>query len=469
MIKKHSALFLTISTALAIACAVCLSCGTNIFGFHPMDKQAYWLSFLLFGLTTIFASISIFFGYRLKKYRPSVFLIALFSFLILFNLISLLLYKNPTVYGFVDPLNNSYTINHSINGMEIAIYELRFFGLLFNAFMILDFIPKFYKTNHVVRVVCWCVLTFGAVAIIASFFTDSMKYYYLLTFDNFFIRLHTLAIYSFFGSKNSFGTSMLLCLVSSIILFREKKNLWWLIALAISNIWLVLSQCKLGILAGLLIETAYFISLYVLTFSKDKKRSTIVGVSILGGVVVTVGLLFIIGPTREFVLKVFANLFAEANGMNTFETRQYMWSYTFNILSHSNYASGVGFGLFNDILYIFTSVDVENIAMYHTTTSHNAALQLLGDGGIILLISWLALLAYLVYVSIKVLKINKETAITTLVLIASMLVYGVFESSCLIFVSTGEFVVLTLLVVVPLMQVKQHSLDSKGDKILNLI
>ncbi len=468
-LKKYSLHILTISTALSIFCAIVLACGANLFGVNPTGKQPIWLSFTLFGLVILFAAIPIYFGNRQGKYRPSLSLATTLLFLLLFNVIALLIYNNPTTYNFVDPLNNSYVINYSVLGINLAVYELRLFGLLLNVFIILDFLPKFYKTNHVFKLVCYCVLIFGAVAIISSFFLDSMKYYYLIKFDNFFIRFHTLAIYSFFASKNAFGTTMLLCLVASIFLFKEKKNPWWLIALFTSTIWLLLSQCKMGILTGLLIEVGYFVTLYALSFKNNKKRSAIIGVTILGGLIFVVGFMFVISPTREFIVKLFSNLFREENGMNTLETRQTMWSYTFNILSNSNYFTGVGYGLFNDILYAFTSVDIENIAMYQTTTSHNVILQLLGDGGIVLLLVWLTLMFYIVYLSVKLLKFNKEAAITALIMIGSMLIYGIFESSCLIIVSTGEFLVLTILITWPIIQLKQQIPELYKDKILKLI
>lgn len=469
MIKKYSPHILTISTALSIFCAVVLSCGANLFGSDPMGKQPIWSSFLLFGFAIIFAAIPFYFGNKQGKYKPSFHLATLLLILLLINVIALLIYNNPTTYSFVDPLHNSYLINYSALGTDLAVYELRLFGLLLNVFIILDFLPKFYKTNHAFKVVCYCVLTFGIVAIISSFFLDSMKYYFLLTFDNFFIRFHTLAIYSFFASKNSFGTTMLLCLVASLFLFKEKKNPWWLIALFISTIWLLLSQCKMGILTGLLIEVGYFIALYVLTFKNNQKRNAVIGLSILGGLILLIGLMFIVPPTREFILKLFSNLFREENGLNTLETRQTMWSYTFIILSNSNYFTGVGYGLFNDILYAFTSVDIKNIAMYQTTTSHNVILQLLGDGGIVLLLVWLTLMLYIVYLSVKLLKFNKEAAITALIMIGSMLIYGIFESSCLIIVGTGEFLVLTILITWPIMQLKQQTPELVEDKILKLI
>ena len=469
MIKKYSNILLSVTLALAVTCALYLACGANLLGSSFLDKQAHWLSFFLFGLTLLFGSTVIFFGYRLNRYKPSLILATIFVALFLINLVNLFFYNNPTTYDFVDPLNNIYSINYSISGIDLAIYALRFFGMLFAAYLVFDFTPKFYKTNHILKIVLWGILIFAAIAIIYSFFAESIKYYYLITFDNFFIRLHTLAIYSFFGSKNSFGTIMLMALIASIFLFKEKKNPWWLIALFISNVWLVLSQCKMGLMAGFIVEVAYFISLYVSTFKDNKKRNSIIGVSILGGLLLTIGLLLVVTPSREFIYKIFSNLFQEANGMNTFESRQVIWSYSFNILSHSNYVTGVGFGLFDDILFAFTSVDRENAIMYHMTTTHNVYLQMIANGGIILLLIWLSLVAYFIYASIKVFKLNKEISITSLILTGSLLLYGIFESSCMIFVQTGEFIVLTFLTMFPVLQLKNQNKDLANDRILKLL
>ena len=114
-------------------------------------------------------------------------------------------------------------------------------------------------------------------------------------------------------------------------------------------------------------------------------------------------------------------------------------------LRYGNWVTGVGNNIFNELLYNFNVLDVGS----YSNSAHNAALELLGTGGLITLISALAILGMLIYLSIKYFKYNRSICFGSLLLITFSLMFGVLESGFFIFPRTYGFAFLTFLIAIP--------------------
>lgn len=284
-------------------------------------------------------------------------------------------------------------------------------------------IPRKVTSQHYLDIFLYVILGFALLSIVLSFITDWNRY---INFFN-----DPVGIGSIFFQKNSFGLILVTGMFACIALRIRHQNYKWALFLIPLYIFLLFSMGKIAMVIGTLMVVIYLVTQLVLV-SKKSKDNLIITLSIVGFIVL-LSPLFIVGlarsetgilaNVREFFIKL-----ADST-KTTIATRQLIWESGFKLLSSWRVIFGYGVDSYGLLLHqVYTAVAPSwDYAIY---SSHNFVIELLGNGGIILLGIYIFIYVYLVYIAFKVRnKKNHWMIDLTLIFLLLFTFLGMFETS----------------------------------------
>lgn len=426
--------------------------GKVIFGSHSNDNQPIWLFVVLAILSVLSFVFAVFFYYKKYDYRPCKPLIIFFSFVALYETIVLLCFKNGQTYSNVIYDGSTVSFSYSLTAYDYASNILRFLVICLIGFFIFDMMPKIGKKEIIVL----SIVVFASVALVSiiySLFSETEKLSYLFSFDS-FENMHLYALTSFYPSKNAFAIILFGTLIGLLYLHNEYGKYPLIICLIPVLFFMVLTISKLIIFVSLLVLLFYFVYRFIITLKIHRKMNIITMSIVIGVFVVSMALAFSIPTLRRIVEEISNNLFQTHFGVDTFEAREKIWSNSFNIISHFNIVTGVGYGAYNNIIYILNKTDIGYFAIFETMNAHNTYVELIAWGGVILLLMWASLMTYIIYIMIRLFKINIKVVVFESILLFALIVISVFESGPLFFVTNSDYAYLTAMLVIPLIAEK---------------
>lgn len=284
-------------------------------------------------------------------------------------------------------------------------------------------IPRKITSRHYLDVILYIVIGVTVASIILSFITDWDHYIHYL--DN------PTGIDSIFMHKNAFGLMLVTGMFASVILRIRHHNAKWSLFLIPFYIFLVLSLAKIALLIGTLMLLIYVVTEIIL-LAKKSKDNLIITLLIVGFFVIITPL-FIVGLIRcdDGLLFKIKQFFIDLgnSAQTTFSSRLLIWESSFKLLASWRVIFGYGvdaFGLAMHQVYTPIAPDFDK----NIFTPHNFVIQLLGNGGIILLAVYIFLYAYLIYVMFKLRnKKNHWWIDATLIFLFFFTFLGMFEDS----------------------------------------
>lgn len=263
---------------------------------------------------------------------------------------------------------------------------------------------------------------------------------------------YALTVKSLFDHRNNYGFLLFVFILASLYMHHVRPKSYWYIITFFLYANMIFTLCKTTLLLGGIVIILYLLARFFITYKEHKKRNVIT-ISIVASLflilAITVALSFFIpGGLFLFINKAVTRLFGGA--FDTFNSRLAIWGDVMLILN-SNLVYmffGAGYGVFNNLLLSYTTLDplAEN-----NSFPHNGYLQLMGDGGVILLIVFIFAIAYLYYVMGKMFKKEKSLVALSFLMLTSSLIYMLFESAPLLFAKTPDMIFLSFLVTVPLL------------------
>ncbi|MCQ2795305.1 MAG: O-antigen ligase family protein [Bacilli bacterium] len=320
------------------------------------------------------------------------------------------------------------------------IFSGFFFAIL--PYLCFYLIPRKVTSHHYLDIILYVVLGFALLTIVLSFITDWNRYI------NFFNNPD--GIGSIFFQKNSFGLVLVTGMFISIILRIRHQNWKWSLLLIPFYIFLLFSMAKTAIVSGTLMLLIYIIVQLVLV-SKKSKDNLIITLLIVGFFIILMPL-FITGIIKSesgilFKIRDFFTRLIE-HAKVTISTRQLIWDSAFKLLSSWRVIFGYGIDSYGMILHqVYVKVAPEwDWAIY---SSHNFVIDLLGNGGIILLGIYAYIYGYFIYAAIKVRdKKNHWVIDSTLIFLVLFSLIGMFESSylCGLFIDCIPSIIIIILI-----------------------
>ncbi len=412
-----------------------------ILGSNPTGEQSFSFFILLFMFCLLFFFILIALNVIKKNYKPSYILLCACLFIFIIGIINYLTMSLERNFSFNDYNGNIVSFSYVVSDTKIFQYRLSFFILILLFFFTMDVVPKIFKKFDIASIYALIFLTFVVVLAVISYFIEGSNYI------NFLKNLssenpYVYAVKSLFVHRNNYGIILFGALCSSLYLHSKTKKFYWFIFDIFFLINMFFTLCKTGLVLSILLNVAYLVMRFCLSYKEHKKRNLISLASICG-----LCAIFIVGVITILIVKgkfnSFLDNFFSKNVFRTIESRFILYKNAVDVVMSTNIVTGAGYKVFNDILF--------NINGY-TTFSHNGVLELFGTGGIILVTFSILFVIYFIYHSFKDTKTNKNDALFGLILMFVCLIYTMFESGSILFASTSDYMYLSILIFVPLLQ-----------------
>lgn len=422
-----------------------ITSGTNLLSDGYTGAQSIWMKLLCL-VIFIFALVPLFIiNSKILFYRPSILKIVLYSIIFIVCIVDLFLFNQDIVYS-VTKYDVTYEFTYTLQPFNYFWFPIQLLVALIISLLIFDFIPKILPGNKFIYLMCFVMLGIAIGSIAYSLATELDKYTSLIKdFD--ITKIYTYATESFFGNKNSYGIVLFSAVAVSLYMQIRKDRIFWMIPAFIFYIFLLFSICRTGILFATLLLVLHIVTRIILTYKKHPIRNTVY-VSII---IAFLGLLTIVAFTDEYInqtIKIIIEALKEDASIKTLTGRVTLWGYAFDVLSKNNYVTGVGHGVFPDIIDLYTSIPTQPVS--NPDIIENAYIEILGEGGIIALTIYLIFIVLLVIPASKCFKKNKNVAMYSIVLVLVMLAYGLLEGGNIIYPFTPEFGMLAMLCASPL-------------------
>lgn len=412
-----------------------------LFTANPQETQSPIFFYIIFSLCLI--SFGFFVGTNIfkKNYKFSKIILIVSIFLFVVGFINLLTIKENTIISIVKGETiNQYEYSFSINNRIRYIFSYLILILMF--YCTVDVVPKVFKDFDILYFYSILFILTTIVLAIISYFIENVKYIEFIkniASDN----PYASTVKSLFYHRNSYGVTLFCAICSSLYLHHEDKKFYWFIFDGFFFINMIFTLCKTGLILSILLNVSYLIARFVLTYKENRKRNLIAFISIIGTFVALIVMAVIILSMKGKLSSLLDSLFSK-DIFRTVEARFELCKTSIDIVKSTNVLVGAGYKVFGDLLHIISSE--------HNYFSHNGIVELLGQGGVVLLVCAILIVIYYLYNNLRLLKINKNEAIFGYIIFTVCFIYTMFESGSIIFPSTLEYTFISFLIFVPLLQ-----------------
>jgi len=259
---------------------------------------------------------------------------------------------------------------------------------------------------------------------------------------------------SFLINCNSVGMVMLIGILMAIISHSIKPH--WGNYLIATFFYLNMSfvHCRGSLFLGTFALIVFIFYRMIISFKNNKKRNIIL-ISFFSLFLITILTMAIVvlSLNGEFLPHLHHAIKAITNTASL-KSRVEIYKISFAVLENGGWLIGKGFGSFNLIL----TYAVGPYAPY-LVPAHNSFINILGNGGIIHLGAYLGLLAYTVYVNIKVFKKSPKIGFGLVLAIFSYFVYT--------FIETIQYILYLFIFLLFIVYEVQKKNEEKQAKIIN--
>ena len=386
-------------------------------------------------------------GFQLSK-KELLFGIVLLSLLTI-NIIVILTAPDASINEFVAPSGITYFAIYEISIAQRIYYCLAAVIAFAVPFIIVCILPRKFYSFSQFNILYYACLIVAGLSIIFSLIFEFDNY--ILFFTKFSsTQSSEYAIQSFFFNRNIYGLFLFICIFICAYLNCRKHHWYYYLMMAVLLLFMFFTLVKTTLALSIAFVFIYCVIRIIATFKENVKRnaviSSIIGVVIIAGIGVLIYSYYVSAPILIKIKTLFDRLFIDV-GQSTFASRTVIWNYSFLIIGDiPHFIFGRGIGVFDSSLYAMTSSDPNVLDI--TSFAHNSAVDLLGKGGILYLLLYLALMVYGIYSLFKMAKYHRSLALTSLLFVFMILVAGVLE--CWYFFSFNiSNILLTILVFVP--------------------
>jgi len=374
-----------------------------------------------------------------------------FSFKNIFIYLGIVLFFTTLISTFVIPnsIELPFGKTYSISWQE-RLYGIMFgFGLLLLVSGIFGILPRKLISSKWLKIIAYIFIILTWFFILVGLVKDRNSY--LETFKSGFSNI--VPVISLCGHQNVFGRILITGVFSVILLDIVSNKHLWLLMLIPFSVQAVFVYSKIAIVIITVIIAFYLIVLLVKYMQKGTfpLYLLLLIIAFFAIMIVTV-IVFTVYSNSGLLFKI-KNIFINAGNAakNTFESRMRIWRSVIKLLNLSPVFWIFGFGgaNFGTILNITYESDPEWSDMRGISSAHNAALEMLGRGGIIFLIINILLIGYVLYAIKDIYKKNKTLGITFFVGVLILLLDGIVESNFLIV--EGDSIIFTIAFIVPIL------------------
>lgn len=382
-------------------------------------------------------------GYLFLEHRannlPKPYISGLFFFVAIWSVMSILIQPSQVieevVMRVVNDTNSVTYPGHSVGDiititLQLSPVHKMFFAMaafvIVEVFYITFFVlPKRFKNLNFLILVGCVTFAFLFVMIGYSYVTEWDHYIPFLKAlfgDGTIEDVYENAVCSFIVHRVPYGACMMMGLTFTIVVHSIHQKWYWYLLTAFFYANMIFSYCKTALIISALIVVAYVVFRLIYTYKEYRKRNKILIISLgslFGLFILLVGVSYI---SKGAILSPIYKMITSVTGTNTIDTRSYIWDNEYQLLRNGWWIIGRGFGTFNEVLYVMNIVNGDPVAPSHS--SYNA---MLGYGGIVYLLGFIAIIVYAAYMVIKCYKKDPARTFGFAVCVAGYLLYAFTE------------------------------------------
>lgn len=305
---------------------------------------------------------------------------------------------------------NKY-LNENINILILPIYTFIFYGILDNTAVGKDDICKFFK---------WFII-FIIIACIYNIVKDTK---YILNFL-YIEDAYEYNLASFFDNRNTFATYLVFAIIGCIYVHtvEHKKYIYFLLLLFLANLFFTLSRTSI-------ISFSAFLFVYFWISSQKKMAVRIVVINILFCILAIV---LSMDSVNNFLYNVLFRVESGTTG------RSRIWLLGLDFYKSNNIIFGTGYGAGSSYLDIITK----------RQSFHNAYINILVTGGIVLLVFYLLLIIYTMRINLRILKKDHTMGAFFIGIMVFYLTSAIAEGYVLLTSSGLSFLISIFVLVLP--------------------
>ena len=420
---------------------------------------------LLIGLSVCYALIE----WKKGDFKIHLPLIILFSILFVISVVNIFVLPAKVEYSLpiykitgegygniisIDLIGHTGVVINT-NLEQRFLYVISTFAVLYLAYLMLFTLPR--KIRYVKQIdwIMWLIIAFGLVAVIFSYIFEAQHY------QHFFSTIMTPTaalpsrISSFLGHKNGYGLTVTLAAFACLYLHHTERKWWFIVGsffFAVQNFFTTSKTCMI---ICLIVLPIYYLVVFILQFKKHLKRSIIILSSIFA-IIVAFASMFVVRAINNEFFPEFFNMTNKVfdtylvKGFDYFDHlsgRYKDYEMAQGIIS-GHLGLGVGFGLFNALMFAcevlnsstkltawnastINHMDVTNVQL--TDSPHSFYYQLLGTGGIVLLVVYVLIVCYVIFAAIRTFKKHKLTMLLCLLFMVATILHGMSEATAFFF------------------------------------
>lgn len=408
---------------------------------EPFPIWSGSLQALLFAVLLLMGGTIILYAFFYLKYRPNLFLVAVFSLAIVFALAST--YSAPSQVDVPFLGGTSFGISDA----ERGYYAISSVSSLLAVFVLFTYLPQAMGKGKILFFLCEAIIIFSLASIIYSVVVEFPLY------QKIFLT-HSISSYeapkSWTMHKNAYGRYILLGVMAELYLLTAKKQFARYSMVALFCVALFFTMAKTPILLSLV-----FLFSTLTAMAVTMRRTNKIFVAHLLGIVIlgTGAVLFLFcplgkGPLSTFIASIRSGF---ALGEGSFSSRIHIWNDCLSLWASSSKSIALGFGTYYYQRLIAPAMD------YWTDfgSSHNVWIEALGQGGVVRLALYFALIGYIVYLFSTAIKGRNEHVWLSLAFAIGLLFQSMVES-IFIFETSLESILFFALLIFPLFQNRER-------------
>jgi len=340
----------------------------------------------------------IFFEYKVFKIQLNIPLIIILSILFFINLIVILTTPLSNVFEYMD--KGIESVKKVIISAEYKVmYIFCFLLLLLNIY-----ISFIYLLNHIhfkkqFKWLCIIGITIGLFMVIYSYITEWNTY--KLFIENIATTARSYNPKSITNNSNSYAAILLGAMFCSYGLYAvTNKHICWVIGIFFwINIFFPMS--RICLILSLLLTLMIFAYKMYLTYKGNEKRNIILILIVTSLLFIFLILYLSIAPMREYIENV---IFTKNSSIIS---RIPLWEITLSMTTSIHNLFGNGHGYYNTALATITDGSLK--------MPHNLYVQIFGALGVVGLIVFTSLIAFIIYKITVLYKNNREASLISII------------------------------------------------------
>ena len=291
------------------------------------------------------------------------------------------------------------------------MYIFCFLLLLLNIYISFIYLSNHIHFNKQFMWLCILGITIGLFMVIYSYITEWNTY--MLFIENIATTARSYNPKSITNNSNSYAAILLGAMFCSYGLYAvTNKHICWIIGVFfLINIFFPMSRICL-ILSFLLSLMIFAYKMYV-SYKGNEKRNIILILIVILLLFIFLILYLSIAPIREYIENV---IFTKNSSIIS---RIPLWEITLSMTTSVHNLFGNGHGYYNTALATITDGSLK--------MPHNLYVQIFGALGVIGLIAFTSLIAFIIYKIVILYKNNREVSLLSVIGLITVLIYYIVE------------------------------------------